>query len=66
VHELEAQACIRGYAAQLDEARWAVSMKRFAAATFRKQSEAVIARFVEEIALSPELMSCFMMKETPL
>jgi DNA-binding Lrp family transcriptional regulator len=61
VHHLEKQGFIRGYVAQLDEKRLAGSMNAFVAVTLAKQSEKGIARFEEEIALAPEVMSCFLM-----
>jgi DNA-binding Lrp family transcriptional regulator len=61
VHHLEEQGFIRGYIAQLDEKRLAGSMNVFVSVTLAKQSEKGIARFEEEIALAPEVMSCFLM-----
>jgi Lrp/AsnC family leucine-responsive transcriptional regulator len=61
VHHLEEQGIIRGYIAQLDEKRLAGSMNVFVSVTLAKQSEKGIARFEEEIALAPEVMSCFLM-----
>lgn len=61
VHKLEGEGFIQGYVARLDEARLVGSVNVFVAVTLEKQSEAVIARFEEEIGLAPEVMSCFMM-----
>lgn len=61
VHQLEERGYIRGYVAQLDERRLAGSMNVFVSVTLAKQSEDAIARFEEEIALAPEVMSCFLM-----
>lgn len=61
VKRLEADGYIRGYVAQLDEARLAGSMNVFVSVTLEKQSEKAIDRFETEIALAPEVMSCFLM-----
>ncbi|MFL9994476.1 Lrp/AsnC family transcriptional regulator [Paraburkholderia sediminicola] len=61
VHQLEERGYIRGYVAQLDESRLAGSMNVFVSVTLERQSEAAIARFETEIALAPEVMSCFLM-----
>jgi DNA-binding Lrp family transcriptional regulator len=61
VRNLEERGYIRGYVAQLDEARLAGSMNVFVSVTLEKQSEAAIARFEAEITLAPEVMSCFLM-----
>ncbi|WP_408440969.1 MULTISPECIES: Lrp/AsnC family transcriptional regulator [Paraburkholderia] len=61
VHQLEERGYIRGYVAQLDEGRLAGSMNVFVSVTLERQSEAAIARFETEIALAPEVMSCFLM-----
>jgi len=61
VRQLEERGYIRGYTAQLDEARLAGSMNVFVSVTLEKQSESAIARFEKEIALAPEVMSCFLM-----
>jgi len=61
VRQLEEGGYIRGYVAQLDEARLAGKVSVFVAVTLVTQSEEVIARFEEQIALAPEVMSCFLM-----
>ncbi|MFM9925429.1 Lrp/AsnC family transcriptional regulator [Variovorax sp. H27-G14] len=61
VKRLEDEGFIRGYLAQLDEARLAGSMSVFVSVTLDKQSEKAIERFETEIALAPEVMSCFLM-----
>lgn len=61
VRQLEESGYIRGYVAQLDEGRLAGKVSVFVAVTLEAQSEEVIARFEEQIALAPEVMSCFLM-----
>jgi DNA-binding Lrp family transcriptional regulator len=61
VRQLEEAGYIRGYVAQLDEGRLAGRVCVFVAVTLTSQSEDVIARFEEQIALAPEVMSCFLM-----
>ena len=61
VRHLEQQGYIRGYVAQLDEARLAGAMTVYVSVSLEKQSEAVIARFEKEIVAAPEVMSCFLM-----
>ncbi|MGO4377063.1 Lrp/AsnC family transcriptional regulator [Pseudoduganella sp. RAF53_2] len=61
VRQLEENGYIRGYVAQLDEGRLAGKVSVFVAVTLVTQSEEVIARFEEQIALAPEVMSCFLM-----
>jgi len=61
VRQLEEGGYIRGYVAQLDEGRLAGKVSVFVAVTLEAQSEDVIARFEEQIALAPEVMSCFLM-----
>jgi Lrp/AsnC family leucine-responsive transcriptional regulator len=61
VKRLEDDGFIKGYRAQLDEARLAGSMSVFVAVTLDRQSETAIERFESEIALAPEVMSCFLM-----
>lgn len=61
VRQLEERGLIRGYVAQLDEARLAGRMTVFVSVTLTSQAEDVIARFEELIALAPEVMSCFLM-----
>jgi Lrp/AsnC family leucine-responsive transcriptional regulator len=61
VRQLEKQGYIRGYVAQLDEARLAGRMNVFVAVTLESQSETAIARFESAIAVAPEVMSCFLM-----
>jgi Lrp/AsnC family transcriptional regulator, leucine-responsive regulatory protein len=61
VRRLEEEGYIRGYVAQLDEARLAGAVTVFVSVTLEKQSEKAIARFETEIALAPEVMSCFLM-----
>lgn len=61
VRRLEEDGFIEGYAAKLDEGRLAGRISVFVAVTLASQSEEVIARFEERIALAPEVMSCFLM-----
>jgi DNA-binding Lrp family transcriptional regulator len=61
VRQLEEAGYIRGYVAQLDEGRLAGRVCVFVAVTLTSQAEDVIARFEEQIALAPEVMSCFLM-----
>ncbi len=61
VRQLEESGYIRGYVGQLDEGRLAGRMTVFVSVTLTSQSEEVIARFEEQIALAPEVMSCFLM-----
>jgi DNA-binding Lrp family transcriptional regulator len=61
VRHLEENGFIQGYVAQLDEGRLAGRLSVFVAVTLATQSEEVIARFEEQIALAPEVMSCFLM-----
>lgn len=61
VKRLEEDGYIKGYVAELDEARLAGSMSVFVSVTLEKQSDKAIARFESEIALAPEVMSCFLM-----
>jgi DNA-binding Lrp family transcriptional regulator len=61
VRALEQQGYIQGYVAKLDEGRIAGEINVFVAVTLAMQSEEVIACFEEQIALAPEVMSCFLM-----
>ncbi|MBP0624357.1 Lrp/AsnC family transcriptional regulator [Cupriavidus consociatus] len=61
VHRLEEQGYIRGYVAQLDEAKLVGGLNVFVAVTLENQSETAIARFEKEIVVAPEVMSCFTM-----
>jgi DNA-binding Lrp family transcriptional regulator len=61
VRRLEEEGYIQGYSAKLDEGRLAGRMSVFVSVTLATQSEEVIARFEEQIALAPEVMSCFLM-----
>ncbi len=61
VRRLEEDGFIQGYAAKVDEGRLAGRISVFVAVTLASQSEEVIARFEERIALAPEVMSCFLM-----
>ncbi|HEX8613410.1 MAG TPA: Lrp/AsnC family transcriptional regulator [Telluria sp.] len=61
VRRLEEDGFIRGYAARLDEGRLAGRMSVFVSVTLTGQSEEIIARFEEQIALAPEVMSCYLM-----
>ncbi len=61
VRHLEDSGYIQGYVGQLDEGRLAGKITVFVAVTLATQSEEVIARFEERIALAPEVMSCFLM-----
>lgn len=61
VRRLEDEGYIQGYAARLDEGRLAGRMIAFVSVTLASQAEDVINRFEEQIALAPEVMSCFLM-----
>jgi len=61
VRRLEEDGFIKGYVATLDEGRLAGRMNVFVSVTLSTQAEEVIARFEEQIALAPEVMSCFLM-----
>jgi Lrp/AsnC family leucine-responsive transcriptional regulator len=61
VRRLEEDGFIEGYVAKLDEGRLVGRMSVFVSVTLASQSEEVIARFEEQIALAPEVMSCFLM-----
>ena len=61
VRQLEEAGYIQGYVAQLDEGKLAGRVCVFVAVTLTSQAEDVIARFEEQIALAPEVMSCFLM-----
>ena len=61
VRRLEDDGFIKGYVATLDEGRLAGRMNVFVSVTLSTQAEDVIARFEEQIALAPEVMSCFLM-----
>lgn len=61
VRQLEESGYIQGYVGKLDEGRLAGRMTVFVSVTLATQSEEVIARFEEQIALAPEVMSCFLM-----
>lgn len=61
VRQLEDAGLIQGYVARLDERRLAGRVSAFVAVTLSTQAEDVIARFEEQIALAPEVMSCFLM-----
>lgn len=61
VRRLEEDGFIRGYVARLDEGRLVGRMSVFVSVTLASQSEEIIARFEEQIALAPEVMSCFLM-----
>jgi DNA-binding Lrp family transcriptional regulator len=61
VHRLEEDGYIQSYVAKLDEGRIAGRINVFVSVTLTMQSEEVLARFEEQIALAPEVMSCFLM-----
>lgn len=61
VKRLEEDGFIEGYVARLDEGKLAGRISVFVSVTLASQSEDVIARFEEQIALAPEVMSCFLM-----
>lgn len=61
VRRLEEDGYIQGYTAKLDEGRLAGRMSVFVSVTLTTQSEETIARFEEQIAVAPEVMSCFLM-----
>jgi DNA-binding Lrp family transcriptional regulator len=61
VRQLEESGYIQGYVGQLDERRLVGRMTVFVSVTLATQAEEVIARFEEQIALAPEVMSCFLM-----
>ncbi len=61
VRRLEENGLIQGYVAKLDEGRLVGRMSVFVSVTLASQSEEIIARFEEQIALAPEVMSCFLM-----
>jgi Lrp/AsnC family leucine-responsive transcriptional regulator len=61
VKRLEDDGFIEGYVARLDEGRLAGRISVFVSVTLASQSEEVIAHFEEQIALAPEVMSCFLM-----
>jgi Lrp/AsnC family leucine-responsive transcriptional regulator len=61
VRQLEERGFITGYVAQLDEGRLAGRVCVFVAVTLASQAEETITRFEEQIALAPEVMSCFLM-----
>lgn len=61
VRRLEDEGYIQGYVAKLDEGRLAGRISVFVAVTLATQSEEAIACFEEQIALAPEVMSCFLM-----
>lgn len=61
VKRLEEDGFIEGYVARLDEGKLAGRISVFVSVTLASQSEDIIARFEEQIALAPEVMSCFLM-----
>lgn len=61
VKRLEEDGFIEGYVARLDEGKLAGRISVFVSVTLASQSEEIIARFEEQIALAPEVMSCFLM-----
>lgn len=61
VKRLEEDGFIEGYVARLDEGKLGGRISVFVSVTLASQSEEIIARFEERIALSPEVMSCFLM-----
>ncbi len=61
VRRLEEDGFIEGYVARLDEGKLAGRISVFVSVTLASQSEEIIARFEERIALAPEVMSCFLM-----
>lgn len=61
VRRLEEDGVIEGYVARLDEGKLAGRISVFVSVTLASQSEEIIARFEERIALAPEVMSCFLM-----
>lgn len=61
VRRLEDEGYIKGYAAKLDEGRLSGKMSIFVAVTLSTQAEDTIAGFEKQIALAPEVMSCFLM-----
>jgi len=61
VKRLEEDGFIESYVAKLDEGKLAGRISVFVSVTLASQSEDIIARFEEQIALAPEVMSCFLM-----
>ncbi|MES2263992.1 MAG: Lrp/AsnC family transcriptional regulator [Pseudomonadota bacterium] len=61
VRRLEEEGYIQGYVARLDEGRLAGRMSIFVAVTLTSQAEETIAGFEQQIAVAPEVMSCFLM-----
>jgi DNA-binding Lrp family transcriptional regulator len=61
VRHLEEQGYIRGYSARLDEARLAGGMSVLVSVTLKEQSKEMLDIFEREIAVAPQVMSCYMM-----
>lgn len=61
VKTLEAQGVITGYTANLDEAQLAGGLSVFVQISLDKQDAEALVKFEEQIKLSPQVMSCFLM-----
>lgn len=61
VKALEEQGVIKGYTANLDEARLAGGLSVFVQISLAKQDAEALVKFEEQIKLSPQVMSCFLM-----
>jgi Lrp/AsnC family transcriptional regulator, leucine-responsive regulatory protein len=61
VKALEDEGYIKGYTANLDEARLAGGLSVFVSISLDKQDADALVRFEEQIKLMPEVMSCFLM-----
>ena len=60
VRALEESGYIKGYAAQLDEARLAGGISVFVSVALERQEAEALSRFEEQIVLAPQVMSCFL------
>ena len=61
VKALEEKGVIKGYTANLDEARLAGGLSVFVQISLDKQDAGALVKFEEQIKLAPQVMSCFLM-----
>ena len=61
VKTLEEQGFIKGYTANLDEARLAGGLSVFVQISLDKQDADALMKFEEQMRLAPQVMSCFLM-----
>ena len=61
VRRLESEGYIRGYGAQLDEAKIGGEITVYISVTLQAQTVEALAAFEREVVKAPEVMSCFLM-----